>query len=296
MSSTKNESSVFAAVVGIPNVGKSTLMNHLIGAKISIASPRPQTTRKRVMGVITLDNTQYVFYDTPGFLVNGNLLAKKLSETVRDTFAEADCILFVTDPKKEFSDVEKELLEAIRLSGKPIILVINKCDTVSGEEASLSADALSNIGKFDSCVLLSAQTGKGCEKLFEAISGYGRDGFYYDEDTLTDSTEREIAADLIREQLLYKLRDEIPHGCAVSIENWKERPDGVTDIEATIYCSRESHKGIIIGSKGAMLKKIGISSRIEIEKMTGFPVNLKLWVKVSPDWQNKDYFVKKFSV
>ncbi len=296
MSSTKNESSVFVAVVGVPNVGKSSLMNKLVGAKISISSPRPQTTRKRMMGVITFENTQYIFYDTPGFLVNGNLLAQKLSNTVRDTFAETDCILFITVPETQFTDVERDLLDAVIESGKPIVLVINKIDTVTAEESSEIEKSLFDRSLFESCVKTSAQNGKGCDDLLKIISGYCHKGYFYDEDTLTDATEREIATDLIREQLLYKLRDEVPHGCAVSIENWTERPDGVVDIDAEIYCTRESHKGIIIGNKGSMLKSIGISSRIEIEKLIEMPVNLKLWVKVCPDWQNKDYYVKKFSV
>lgn len=296
MSLMKNESSVFAAVIGVPNVGKSTLMNRLVGAKISISSPRPQTTRKRITGVITVDNTQYIFYDTPGFLSGGNLLSQKLADTVLDTFADTDCILFITVPKSELTDIEKQLLDAVRSSKKPIVLVINKSDTVSHEEADSVKKSLFDESVFASCVMTSASSGFGCDELLDVISSYGHDGYFYDEDTLTDSTEREIAADLIREQLLYKLRDEVPHGCAVTIENWKERPDGVVDIDAEIYCARDSHKGIIIGNKGSMLKNIGISSRIEIEKMIEMPVNLKLWVKVCPDWQNKDYYVKKFSV
>ncbi len=292
---TKNkERSVFCAVVGVPNVGKSTLLNGIIGAKVAITSPRPQTTRNRVMGVVTKEAVQYVFVDTPGFHVPKTRLGEHMVKSVRDSVSEVDCVLFVTWPKARFNEQEQMLLNELAASGARVMLVINKTDTVKGEE-SLDEFETSLCGAFgfSGCARVCALTGRGFDGLLERLDAFSQQGPHlYPEDTLTDVPERTIAAELVREQLLRNLRDELPHGCAVTVERWTEREDGAVDIDAEIVCEKQSHKGMIIGKGGSMLKKIGTASRLACEDFLDAHVNLRLFVKVREGWRNKEIYIK----
>lgn len=284
----------FAALIGRPNVGKSTLMNQIIGMKIAITSDKPQTTRNRIQTVYTSDQGQIVFLDTPGIHKSKNKLGDYMVRVAERTVSEVDVVLWLVEPSTFIGAGERHIAEQLRETSVPVILVINKIDTVKKEEILLFIDAYRKIYDFDEIIPVSAKKGDGKEELIESIFKYLPIGpAFYDEDTVTDQPERQIVSELIREQALRLLSEEIPHGIAVSIESMKARKN-ITDIEATIVCERDSHKGIIIGKQGAMLKKIGTNSRRQIENLLDSKVNLQLWVKVKKDWRDSDFLMKNF--
>ena len=285
----------FATLIGRPNVGKSTLMNHLIGQKIAITSNKPQTTRNRIQTVYTSEEGQIVFVDTPGIHKAKNKLGEYMVTVAERTLSEVDVILWLVEPTTFIGAGEQHIAEQLRKTKTPIILVINKIDTVKREEILKSIDAYKDICDFAEIVPCSALKGDNTEDLIKVIMKYLPYGpQFYDEDTVTDQPERQIVAELIREKALRSLNEEVPHGIAVSIDQMKARNGRLIDIDATIICERDSHKGIIIGKQGAMLKKIGSQARPEIEDMLGKKVNLKLWVKVKKDWRDSDFLIKNF--
>ncbi len=293
--SRQAEKTLFAAIVGKPNVGKSTLLNRMIGAKIAITSPRPQTTRNRIMGVVTEPPVQYVFLDTPGFHAPKTRLGEHMVKSVRESVADIDCALFVTWPKAELDELEIVLLAELRAAKTPVVLVLNKADTLpSAEKGRALAAALMRLYPFCASAVVSALTGAGMDGLMAELARHAADGSHlFPADTLTDIPEKVIVAELIREKLLTNLFDELPHGCAVSVERFRERADKpLIDIDAEILCEKESHKGMIIGKKGAMLKKIGSEARADIQDFLDCRVNLQLWVKVREDWRNKESVIK----
>ena len=286
----------FAAIIGRPNVGKSTLMNHLIGQKIAITSRKPQTTRNRIQTVYTDEQGQIVFLDTPGIHKAKNKLGEYMVNVAQRTFKDADVILWLVEASTYVGAGERHIAEQLKTCKLPVILVINKVDTVKKEEVSSFIQAYRNLYDFAEIVPVSALRSQNLDTLLECIFKYLPYGpQFYDEDTVTDQPQRQIVAEMIREKALRTLDEEIPHGIAVTIDRMKERPDGkIVDIDATIICERDSHKGIIIGKQGAMLKKIGSASRYEIENMLEQKVNLKVWVKVKKDWRDSDYLIKNF--
>lgn len=286
----------FAALIGRPNVGKSTLMNQIVGQKIAITSSKPQTTRSRIRTVYTCERGQIVFVDTPGIHKAKNKLGEYMVGVAERTLKEVDVILWLVEPTTFIGAGERHIAEQLSQIRVPVILVINKIDTVKKEEVLTFIDAYRRILKFAEIVPVSALKGKNTDTLLDQIFRYLPYGpMLYDEDTVTDQPMRQIAAELIREKALQLLSEEIPHGIAVSIDVMKERPrGGIWDIEATIVCERDSHKGIIIGKGGSMLKKIGSAARYEMEKLLEAKVNLRLWVKVKKDWRDSDFLMKNF--
>lgn len=290
----KQYKSGFATLIGRPNVGKSTLMNHLIGQKIAITSNKPQTTRNRIQTVYTSDEGQIVFLDTPGIHKAKNKLGNYMVNVAEHTLADVDVVLWLVEPSTFIGAGEQHIIEQLKRVKTPVILVINKIDTVKREEILLFIDAYRKQMDFAEIVPVSALKGDGTDDLVSCIMKYLPYGeAFYDEDTVTDQPIRQITAELIREKALRCLEDEIPHGIAVTIESMKVKKR-ITDIEATIICERESHKGIIIGKQGQMLKKIGSLARRDIEDLVGSQVNLKLWVKVKKDWRDSDFLLKNF--
>lgn len=289
---------VFTAITGKPNAGKSTLLNRLIKSKLAITAPKPQTTRARILGIYTEDGTQYVFTDTPGFHSPRTRLGEHMVKTVRDSVSDADVTLFLAEPFGTLSESEKLLAGELRDSKIPVILVLNKCDTVSPEKAEKLLEELSEETGFVESICVSALTGKNCDRLMELISAHALSGPHlYDEDALTDMPEKQIAAELIREKLLMFLQDELPHGCAVVIESFSERANSdMIDIGAAIVCEKNSHKAMIIGKGGAMIKKIGTAARAEIEAFLDCRVNLKCFVKVREGWRDNEQFIKEFGL
>ena len=296
MSDNKNYKSGFVALIGRPNVGKSTLMNQIIGQKIAITSNKPQTTRNRIQTVYTSDEGQIVFLDTPGIHKAKNKLGEYMVNVAERTLKEVDVVLWLVEPTTFIGAGEQHIAAQLKTIKTPVVLVINKVDTVKKEEILKFIDAYKDICEFADIVPVSALKGQNTDTVLEVIYKYLPYGpQYYDEDTVTDQPQRQIVAELIREKALRSLNEEIPHGIAVTIEQMKERPDGnVVDIEATIICERDSHKGIIIGKGGTMLKKIGSAARFEIERMMEMKVNLQIWVKVRKDWRDSDLFMKNF--
>ena len=290
------QKSGFATLIGRPNVGKSTLMNRLIGQKIAITSNKPQTTRNRIQTVYTCDQGQIIFLDTPGIHKAKNKLGEYMVNVAERTLREVDVILWLVEPSTFIGAGERHIAEQLKKAKTPVILVINKTDTVKREEILVFIDTYRKLYDFDEIVPVSALNGDNTDTLIEQIFKYLPYGpQYYDEDTVTDQPMRQIVAELIREKALRCLDEEIPHGIAVSIDQMKERKDGgICDVDATIICEKDSHKGIIIGKQGAMLKKIGSAARYEIERMMDMKVNLKLWVKVKKDWRDSDYLIKNF--
>lgn len=289
-----NKKSGFAALIGRPNVGKSTLMNLLIGMKIAITSPKPQTTRNKIQTVYTDERGQIVFLDTPGIHKSKNKLGDYMVSVAEHTLRDVDVILWLVEPSTFIGAGERHIIEQLKKANVPVILVINKTDTVKRDEILLFIDTYRKVMDFNEIIPMSALKGEGKDILLESIFKYLPYGpAFYDEDTVTDQPERQIVAELIREQTLRLLSDEIPHGIAVAIDIMKESAR-LVNIEATIVCERDSHKGIIIGKQGAMLKKIGIGARKEIEKLVENKVNLKLWVKVKKDWRDSDFLIKNF--
>ena len=285
----------FVTLVGRPNVGKSTLMNHLIGQKIAITSEKPQTTRNRIQTVYTDDRGQIIFLDTPGIHKAKNRLGEYMVNVAEHTLKEVDVILWLVEPTTFIGAGERHIAEQLNKVSVPVILVINKVDTVTQEEVAASIEAYKNVCQFAEIVPASALKKRNTDLLTELIFKYLPYGpQFYDEDTVTDQPMRQIAAELIREKALRLLDEEIPHGIAVTIEKMTERKNGIMDIEATIICERDSHKGIIIGKGGAMLKKIGSVARREIEAMMGIKVNLQLWVKVRKEWRDSEILMKNY--
>ena len=287
----------FVALIGRPNVGKSTLMNRLIGQKIAITSNKPQTTRNRIQTVYTEERGQIIFLDTPGIHKAKNKLGEYMVNAAKQTMNDVDVVLWLVEPTTYIGAGEQQIAMNLKNCKKPVILVINKIDTVKKEEILKFIDAYRNIVNFDEIVPVSALKGQNTDDLVDAIFKYLPYGpMYYDEDTVTDQPMKQIAAELIREKALRCLSDEIPHGIAVTIERMRERLDGsnIIDIDATIICERDSHKGIIIGKGGEMLKKIGSAARFEIERMMDMQVNLKLWVKVKKEWRDNDLLMKNY--
>ena len=286
----------FAAIIGRPNVGKSTLMNHLIGQKIAITSRKPQTTRNRIQTVYTSERGQIVFLDTPGIHKAKNKLGEYMVNVAQRTFQDADVILWLVEASDYIGAGERRIAQQLKRTKLPVILVMNKVDRVEKKEIPGYIEAYRKILDFAEIVPVSALRSVNLDTLLDCIFKYLPYGpQFYDEDTVTDQPQRQIVAEMIREKALRCLEEEIPHGIAVTIEQMKERPEGgLVDIEATIICERDSHKGIIIGKQGAMLKKIGSQARAEIEKMLEEKVNLKLWVKVKKDWRDSDFLIKNF--
>lgn len=278
----------FVALIGRPNVGKSTLMNRLIGQKIAITSNKPQTTRNRIQTVYTDERGQIIFHDTPGIHKAKNKLGEYMVNIAEKTLEGVDVVLWLVEPTTFIGAGEKHIIEVLRKIKKPVILVINKVDTIDKTEILKFIDTYRKEMEFNEIIPVSALKGMNTDDLTDTIFRYLPYGpMYYDEDTVTDQPMRQIVAELIREKALRCLSDEIPHGIAVTIEVMREREDNsIWDIEATIVCERDSHKGIIIGKGGAMLKKIGSAARFEIEKMMEQQVNLKLWVKVRKEWRD----------
>lgn len=284
----------FAALIGRPNVGKSTLMNRMIGQKIAITSNKPQTTRNRIQTVYTSDEGQIVFLDTPGIHKAKNKLGNYMVTVAEHTIRDVDVVLWIVEPTTYIGAGEQHIIEVLKKCKTPVILVINKVDTVKKEEVLLFIDAYRKEMDFEEIVPVSALKGDNVQVLLSCIMKYLPYGpAFYDEDTITDQPERQIVAELIREKALRCLEDEIPHGIAVSIEQMKERKN-LIDIEATIICERDSHKGIIIGKSGSMLKRIGSRAREDIEGLLECKVNLQLWVKVKKDWRDSDFLLKNF--
>lgn len=293
----QNFKSGFVTLVGRPNVGKSTLMNRLIGQKIAITSKKPQTTRNRIQTVYTDENKgQIVFLDTPGIHKAKNKLGEYMVNVAERTLNEVDVVLWLVEPTNYIGAGEQHILEKLRKVNTPVILVINKTDMVKKDEILSYIDTYRKEYDFAEIVPLSALRGDNTEVLIDLIFKYLPYGpMFYDEDTITDQPERQIVAELIREKALHALSEEIPHGIAVTIERMKERENGtIIDIDATIICERDSHKGIIIGKGGSMLKKIGTNARFEIERFLDSKVNLKLWVKVKKEWRDSDFLIKNF--
>ncbi len=292
----KNYKSGFAALIGRPNVGKSTLMNRLVGQKIAITSSKPQTTRNRIQTVYSEERGQIIFLDTPGLHRAKNKLGEYMVNVAERTLSEVDVLLWLVEPTSYIGAGEQAIAEKLKTVDIPVILVINKIDTVKKEEILKFIEAYRNILDFSQIVPVSALKAENTDRLINVIFQYLPEGpMYYDEDTVTDQPERQIVAELIREKALRLLSDEIPHGIAVQIERMKERPGGkLVDIEATIICERDSHKGIIIGKQGAMLKKIGMQARAAAESLLDAQVNLKLWVKVRKDWRESEAMLKNF--
>lgn len=286
----------FVALIGRPNVGKSTLMNRLIGQKIAITSSKPQTTRNRIQTVYTDENKQIIFLDTPGIHKAKNKLGRYMVNVAEKTLEEVDAILWLVEPENYIGAGEQHIIEMLKKTSTPVILVINKIDKVKKEDIILNIETYTKQMEFADVVPVSALKGNNTDELTDVIGKYLPEGpMYYDEDTVTDQPERQICAELVREKTLRFLSEEIPHGIAVTIERMKERPDGgLIDIDATIICERDSHKGIIIGKKGDMLKKIGTAAREEMENLLMCKVNLKLWVKVKKDWRDSDVLMKNF--
>ena len=286
----------FVAIIGRPNVGKSTLMNHLIGQKIAITSRKAQTTRNKIQTVYTCERGQIVFLDTPGIHKAKNKLGEYMVNVASRTFKDADVILWLVEPGTQVGPGDRHIAEQLKNCKLPVILVINKVDTVKKEEVAGFIETYRKLIDFADIVPASALRAQNLDTVIDCIFKYLPYGpQFYDEDTITDQPQRQIVAELIREKALRTLDEEIPHGIAVTIDSMKERPDGrIVDIEATIICERDSHKGIIIGKQGAMLKKIGSAARFEIERMLEQKVNLKLWVKVKKDWRDSDFLIKNF--
>lgn len=295
---TEQFKSGFVTIIGRPNVGKSTLMNHLIGQKIAITSNKPQTTRNRIQTVLTDEaRGQIIFLDTPGIHKAKNKLGEYMVNVAEHTLQEVDVILWLVEPTDYIGAGEQHIIQKLKSVTTPVILVINKLDTLSDKDEMLKyIDVYRKVYDFAEIIPASALRGENTDTVVDMIFKYLPYGpMFYDEDTITDQPERQIVAEMIREKALHALNEEIPHGIAVTIEQMKQRKGKpIMDIDATIICEKDSHKGIIIGKQGAMLKKIGSNARYEIEHLLDEKVNLKLWVKVKKDWRDSDYLLKNF--
>ena len=282
-------------IAGRPNVGKSTLTNYLVGEKIAIVSNKPQTTRNRICGIVTKDNTQFVFIDTPGYHKARTKLGDYMVNVTRDSIADVDLTILVVEPIAAIGPQEEGLIAQIKERKCPAILAINKIDTVEKENLLAVIDAYGQTGVFDAIVPISAKSGENIDDLLKVCGDYAVDGpFLFPEDLTTDQPERQVMAEIIREKILWCLDREIPHGTAVEITKFSERDNGIIDIDATIYCEKASHKGIIIGKHGDMLKKISSLARTDCEKFMGTKVYLTTWVKVKENWRDSDFLIRNF--
>lgn len=291
---TNTFKSGFAAIVGMPNVGKSTLLNTIAGQKIAIISEKPQTTRNKILAIHTTNTEQIIFTDTPGIHKPKNRLGEFMVNAANESMRDMDVLLFVVDASLPIHDMERKIAQDISKSGEPCILVINKIDCVRKDTLLPLIADYSNLHSFDAIVPVSAQTGEGVDSLLDEIRLYLPEGpKFYGDDMITDQPEKQIAAEIIREKMLWLLDKEVPHGIAIEIEKMREKKD-ITEIYASIYCEKGSHKGIIIGKGGEMLKKIGTLARGDIEKLLDKKVYLELWVKVKPDWRNNNHLIKNF--
>lgn len=289
----------FVAIVGKPNVGKSSLLNKMIGQKIAIVSSKPQTTRTKIMGVLTKGETQLVFTDTPGFHKPHNKLGEKMNEAVGDTVGGVDACLFLVEPKGELNEREMELLEMFKKHKMPVILAINKIDMIKDKEELLERIVyLTGLYDFTAVVPVSASRGDNVNDIIDELDKLAVESVhFFPDDTLTDQPERVLAAEIIREKILRLMDKEVPHGIAVAVEKMRERDNqDILDIEATIYCERESHKGMVIGKKGAMLKKISTYARQDLENFFQIKINLQCWVKVKVDWRNREGLIHNFGL
>ncbi len=294
-----SEKTAFIAIVGCPNVGKSSILNRLLGEKIAIVSDKPQTTRTRIMGVLTEGETQLVFTDTPGFHKPKTKLGEKMIKAVDESISGVDACLFVVEPQGELRPTEEELIKKFKQQKARVVLAINKVDTIPNKEDLMQRILkFSSLYDFEAIVPVSAVKSTNMDALLDELKKLAEDGYhFFPEDTLTDQPERVLAAEMIREKLLRNLDKEIPHGTAVSIEKMRERDDSeIIDIEAIIYCEKESHKGIIIGKKGEMLKRISTRAREDMERFFDCKVNLKCWVKVKEDWRNREGLIHNFGL
>lgn len=286
----------FISLIGRPNVGKSTLMNRLIGEKIAIVSPKPQTTRNRVLTILTKDDYQVIFIDTPGIHKPKHKLGTYMVKSAETTLNEVDSVLMLVEPNLKVPDMDLYIIDRLKSVKTPVVLVINKIDTVPEEVVKQVSDTYKALYDFRDIIPISALNDKNIDRLLEEIRASLPEGpMYFPDDMVTDQPERQIASEIIREKALSFLQDEIPHGVAVEIMSMKKRHNKeLIDVEATLYCERESHKGIIIGKNGAMLKKIGTAAREDMENLLGSPINLKIWVKVKKDWRDSDFLLKNF--
>ena len=291
-----SKKSAMITIAGRPNVGKSTLVNHLVGEKIAIVSHKPQTTRNRICGVVTRGDTQLVFIDTPGFHKPRTKLGDYMVNVVKESVADVDVILLIVEPIANIGPQEEALIAQIRESKIPAILVINKIDTVENKDELLAViAAYSTAYPFDAVIPIAAKFGDGVQTLLAECEKYASDSpFFFPEDMTSDQPERQVIAEIIREKLLWNLDREIPHGTAVEITKFSERDNGVIDVDATIYCEKASHKGIIIGKNGAMLKKISTAAREDCERFMGTKVFLQTWVKVKENWRDSDFLIRNF--
>ena len=291
----KNTKTAIVTIAGRPNVGKSTLTNFLVGEKIAIVSNKPQTTRNRICGIVTRDNLQFVFVDTPGFHKPRTKLGDYMVNTVRESISDVDATILVVEPIASIGSQEEVLIERLQATRCPAILAINKIDTVEKEKLLEVIAVYSQTGVFDAIIPISAKTGDGVDVLLQQCEDYAVESpFLFPDDVTTDQPERQVMAEIIREKLLWCLEKEIPHGTAVEITTFTERPNGIIDLDATIYCEKASHKGIIIGKQGAMLKKISSLARSDCEKFMGTKVYLTTWVKVKENWRDSDLLVRNF--
>lgn len=289
-----NYKSGFCTIIGMPNVGKSTLLNAIAGQKIAIISDKPQTTRNKILAIYSAPGEQIVFTDTPGIHNPHNKLGEYMVKMANESMRDTDVIVFVVDATKGIRDMEREIAANIDKIGIPCILVINKVDAVKKEDLLPMIADYSSINDFEAIIPISAKENDGVDSLISTISDYMEEGpMFFDEDMVTDQPEKAIAAEIIREKMLWLLDKEVPHGIAIEITKMKEK-DRITEIFATIYCERKTHKGIIIGKNGDMLKRIGTMARADIERMLDKKVYLELWVKIKTDWRNSDFLIKNF--
>ena len=290
-----NTKTAIITIAGRPNVGKSTLTNYLVGEKIAIVSNKPQTTRNRICGILTKGNLQYVFVDTPGYHKARTKLGDYMVNAARESISDVDATILVVEPIPSVGAQEEALIEKIRGTRCPAVLAINKIDTVEKEKLLEVIAVYSQTGVFDAIIPISAKSGDGVDALLKHCEGYAVESpFLFPDDVTTDQPERQVMAEIIREKLLWCLEKEIPHGTAVEITTFTERDNGIIDIDATIYCEKASHKGIIIGKQGAMLKKISSMARADCEKFMGTKVYLTTWVKVKENWRDSDFLVRNF--
>ncbi len=287
--------SAMITVCGRPNVGKSTLTNALVGEKIAIVSNKPQTTRNRIIGIVGHGDTQLVLLDTPGFIRPRNRLGEYMVNVVQESVTDVDAVLFLVEPLPEAGPGEVALIERFRESGVPVVLVINKIDTVEVPQLLKVIAAYSALYDFEAVIPVSAKTGDGLPELLAEMDKLAVEGPHlFPDDEITDQPERQICAELIREKILLNLEKEIPHGTAVEITKFSERESGILDIDATIYCEKASHKGILIGKNGAMLRKIGSEARADMEAFLGAKVFLQTWIKVKENWRDSDVMLRNF--
>lgn len=284
----------FIAIVGRPNVGKSTLLNKLVGEKVAIVSNKPQTTRNKIMAILNTEESQMIFLDTPGFHKPRTRLGERMVQTVNQSIGDVDCVVMVIEMEEALTKAEQQILDKIKQAHLPAILAINKIDGRSKGDILPVIDMVSHLHEFEAIIPISAQTGENVPHLVKELEKLMPEGpQFFPDDMFTDQPEKQIVAEIIREKLLRLLTDEVPHGTAVEIIKMKERADGMLDISANIYCEKDSHKGIIIGKKGAMLKKIGSIARQDIERFFDTKCYLQLWVKTKEDWRNSNFQLKE---